>query len=94
MPHDMQIDCPTFQLTLAEVNANLEDYVQKIEPVLLASGVAKIIPPQGWKARVTGYEELELLIPRTISQRVTGDTDVLRIVLIEERPLSLRHHFQ
>jgi len=94
MTHEMQVDCPAFHLTLAELNEGLEDYVQTIEPVLLASGIAKIIPPQGWKARVTGYEELELLIPRTISQRVTGDTDVLRIVLIEERPLSLRHHFQ
>jgi histone demethylase JARID1 len=41
--------CPVFYPTIQEMEGSSLDYIEKIRPVAERYGIAKIVPPPGWK---------------------------------------------
>lgn len=61
-----------FRPTMEEFK-DFSKYLQYIESQgAHKAGLAKIIPPEGWCPRKSGYDDIDLMIPAPISQVVTG----------------------
>uniref|UniRef100_A0A3P9LV30 JmjN domain-containing protein n=1 Tax=Oryzias latipes TaxID=8090 RepID=A0A3P9LV30_ORYLA len=57
------------------------------------AGIAKVIPPKGWKPRRTYDDVDDLLIPAPIQQVVTGQSGLFTQYNIQKKPM-LVHEFQ
>ena len=87
---DFQGGVPVLRPTMADMRAPFEEYIERAEPWLRESGIAKIVPPREWSPRRGGYEDLQCTIPCPIRQHATGGRGVFRSMLIECKPLRLR----
>jgi jumonji domain-containing protein 2 len=60
-------EAPVFRPTLQEVNGmTFVEYVEKMEKnkAFREAGICKIVAPDGWAPRRTGYNRLNLELPR------------------------------
>lgn len=60
-------ECPVYHPTLAEVNGmTFVEYVEKVEKqaAFREAGICKIVMPDGWAPRKTGYNRLTFDLPR------------------------------
>ncbi len=57
--------CPVFHPTLDDVRGmTFEEYVESIEPEFAEAGVCRIVAPQGWTPRRSGYDDVDFTLPR------------------------------
>ena len=62
-------EAPVFRPTLQEVNGmSFVEYVEKCEKskAFREAGICKIVAPDGWAPRRTGYNRLNLELPRWV----------------------------
>lgn len=65
-------ECPVFYPTIQEVNSmTFVEYVEKLEKQkgFREAGVCKIVAPDGWAPRRTGYNRLNFELPRWATVR-------------------------
>ena len=77
------MECPVFHPTHAEFT-NFEQYIEKIEKESVGFGMAKVIPPSGWKARKQGYQKISATITHPVKQIVSGLAGIYQVILISE----------
>lgn len=65
---DKALECPVFRPTLDEVRSlTFVEYVEKVEPQWLHAGICRIVAPEGWTPRRSGYDDLDhLTLPRYV----------------------------
>lgn len=80
-------ECPVFHPTTAEFQ-NFEAYMVKIESQSKGYGMAKVIPPAGWKARRKGYKDINPTISHPVRQIVSGLAGIYQVVLVSERQMD------
>lgn len=89
-----QVSVPIFRPTIEEFQ-NFSKYIESLETAGAHKvGLAKIIPPTEWKARRTGYDDLEnpnssVHIPHPIEQHVEGKEGIYVQYNIQQRGLSV-----
>uniref|UniRef100_A0A3Q3BLU6 JmjN domain-containing protein n=1 Tax=Kryptolebias marmoratus TaxID=37003 RepID=A0A3Q3BLU6_KRYMA len=54
------------------------------------AGIAKIIPPEGWKPRKTYDDMDDLVIPAPIQQVVTGQSGLFTQYNIQKKPMTVQ----
>ncbi|GIY16831.1 lysine-specific demethylase 4C [Caerostris extrusa] len=54
------------------------------------AGLAKIIPPEGWKPRKKGYDDINLTIPSPISQVVHGSQGLYTQFNVQSKSLTVK----
>lgn len=71
---------------------NFSGYLESVEATgAHRAGLAKIIPPEGWHPRRSGYDSiLDLVIPAPISQVVTGRKGLYSQINIQQKPMRVR----
>jgi hypothetical protein len=79
---------PVFRPT-AEEFSDFSKYVTSIEPIAEQYGICKIVPPEGWRPRVSSYDDLNIEIPCPIRQFVHGKQGVYQVVNVMEKPMTL-----
>jgi len=90
-----RVSPPVFYPTLAEMNSmSLEQYVESIEEQLEEYGIGRIVPPAGWTPRAGGYEDVDFRVEKAITQHATGRKGLFRTLLVEKKPLSVKHDFK
>ncbi len=80
--------CPVFTPSEEEFS-NFAEYVTKIQPEAIAYGICKIIPPPSWKARYSGYDNLNISIPHPIRQYVNGKSGVFQVINVMEKGMTI-----
>lgn len=83
--------CPVFQPTWEEFN-DFETYIQYVESQSGPSGMAKIIPPKGFKARKRGYKNIDINISHPVRQEVVGFAGVYEVLLVSEKPMNFKSY--
>jgi hypothetical protein len=78
--------CDVFTPTKKEFK-NFEKYVTKCVNNA-KSGIIKIIPPRGWKAR-DDYSDLNFNVCHPIEQVVNGSSGLYEVILIQKESRSL-----
>ncbi|CAG9313407.1 KDM4B_1 [Blepharisma stoltei] len=81
--------CPVFHPTKEDMN-DFQAYIEKVEGLSEGFGMAKIIPPEGWKARKRGYKDIQVQLTNPISQHVQGYAGIYNVILITEKPMDLK----
>lgn len=73
--------CPVFRPTLEEFK-DFENYILKCEEQIENnSAIFKVVPPEGWVARKSGYDNLQkLTVKQPIEQNVNGNKGVYELV--------------
>lgn len=79
---------PVFRPTTEEFS-DFSKYVTSIEPIAEQYGICKIIPPEGWRPRISSYDDLNIEIPCPIRQFVHGKQGVYQVVNVMEKPMTL-----
>ena len=72
---------------------SLEQYVESIEDDLEEYGIGRIVPPKGWTPRKQGYGDVDFRVEKAITQHATGRKGLFRTLLVEKKPLSVKHDF-
>ena len=86
---------PVFYPTLEEMRSmSLEKYVESIEDELEEYGIGRIVPPAGWTPRKRGYDDVDFRVEKAITQHATGRKGLFRTLLVEKKPLSVKHDFK
>lgn len=84
-----------FYPTLEEMRSmSLEKYVESIEEQLEEYGIGRIVPPAGWTPRRRGYDDVDFRVEKAITQHATGRKGLFRTLLVEKKPLSVKHDFE
>ena len=73
---------------------SLEKYVESIEDELEEYGIGRIVPPAGWTPRKRGYDDVDFRVEKAITQHATGRKGLFRTLLVEKKPLSVKHDFK
>ena len=73
---------------------SLEKYVESIEEQLEEYGIGRIVPPAGWTPRRRGYDDVDFRVEKAITQHATGRKGLFRTLLVEKKPLSVKHDFE
>ncbi|XP_054722573.1 lysine-specific demethylase 4C-like [Uloborus diversus] len=58
------------------------------------AGLAKIIPPEGWCPRKSGYDDIDLVIPSPISQVITGSQGLYQVLNIQKKAMHVKEFKQ
>lgn len=85
-------ECPVFHPTIQEVNGmTFVEYVERLErqKSFREAGICKIVAPDGWAPRRTGYSRLNFELPRPIRQHATGRQGLYRTLMVEGRRMAL-----
>ena len=72
---------------------SLEKYVESIEDELEEYGIERIVPPAGWTPRSAGTTTWTSASRRP-SRNATGRKGLFRTLLVEKKPLSVKHDFK
>ena len=90
-----RVEPPVFYPTLEEMRSmSLEKYVESIEDELEEYGIGRIVPPAGWTPRKRGYDDVDFRVEKAITQHATGRKGLFRTLLVEKKPLSVKHDFK
>ena len=90
-----RVEPPVFYPTLEEMRSmSLEKYVESIEDDLEEYGIGRIVPPAGWTPRRRGYDDVDFRVEKAITQHATGRKGLFRTLLVEKKPLSVKHDFK
>jgi len=90
-----RVEPPVFYPTLEEMRSmSLEKYVESIEDELEEYGIGRIVPPAGWTPRRRGYDDVDFRVEKAITQHATGRKGLFRTLLVEKKPLSVKHDFK
>ena len=90
-----RVEPPVFYPTLEEMRSmSLEKYVESIEEQLEEYGIGRIVPPAGWTPRRRGYDDVDFRVEKAITQHATGRKGLFRTLLVEKKPLSVKHDFE
>lgn len=81
------MECPTFYPSLEEFK-DFEKCIEQIEEQSRGFGMAKVVPPKGWKARKKGYENITANVSHPVKQIVSGLAGLYQVILVSEPPLS------
>lgn len=91
----IQNDVPVFHATDEDMADSFGDFIEAIDARLAGPGICKIVPPPGWTPRRQGYSKrLEFDIPQPIRQIATGSKGLYRLLLVQNKPLSLVNDFR
>ncbi|RVE74113.1 hypothetical protein OJAV_G00038270 [Oryzias javanicus] len=98
MTTDPSVQSETFRvMTFTPSKEEFKDFVRYVGYMesqgAHRAGMAKVIPPKGWKPRRTYDDVDDLLIPAPIQQVVTGQSGLFTQYNIQKKPM-LVHEFQ
>jgi hypothetical protein len=82
-------EAPVFHPTLHDVNSmTFVEYVERVvekSKAFREAGICRIVAPDGWAPRKTGYNRLNFELPRPIRQHATGRAGLYRTLLVESK---------
>jgi jumonji domain-containing protein 2 len=86
-------EAPVFHPTLHDVNSmTFVEYVERVvekSKAFREAGICRIVAPDGWAPRKTGYNRLNFELPRPIRQHATGRAGLYRTLLVESKAMPL-----
>ena len=83
-------EVPVFRPTEEEFTSGFIEYINKIEPLCIKYGLAKIIPPASWNQREKDWhKKVQLTIPSPIQQYVKGIKGVYQQTNVVLKPKTL-----
>lgn len=69
---------------------NFSEYIKKIETQGAHEvGICKIIPPKTWSPRKSGYDNIDIVIPFPVRQKISGRVGIYSVDNTEQQPMHL-----
>ena len=88
-------EVPVFRPTEEEFTSGFVEYINKIEPLCVGYGLAKIIPPANWNPREKNwFKNIDLTIPSPIQQYVDGLKGVYQAANVVLKPKTLKEFME